>query len=260
MIVILLTGLEEIKLLQELLSNFWPARYQYLVNGWVLRVTDGETGRANSVLPNFYCGKSVEDDIASVEKIYKKFSFRTEFQVADHAEPENLGEILISKGYIEHDKTNVMIGQVNNWVDLDSNRNYRYYDSTNESDKWFNIASILSKSSEKRNKEKKDIVNRIIIPEKALMMAVDAKNNVIGVVLGVMDEKHLCVFDLVVHPLHRNQGVATSLMVHTASWAMNKGASKVFLHVVDTNKAASKLYSKMGLITSFSYRYYRKTD
>lgn len=253
-----MADVENIRYLQELLSNFWPARNQYLVNGWVVRVTDGETGRANSVLPNFYCGRSVENDIASVERIYKKSGFKTEFQVADFSEPENLGDILISRGYVEHDKTNVLVGQIKNWVDLDTNQRYKYHDSTSESGKWFRIASNLAQSNEKRSKEKQDIINRIIIPDKALMMAVDAKNIIIGVVLGVMDKEHLCVFDLVVHPLHRNQGIATSLMIHTGRWAMNKGVSKVFLQVVDTNEAAMNFYGKLGLNPRFSYTYCRK--
>ncbi|MFW9993364.1 MAG: GNAT family N-acetyltransferase [Candidatus Odinarchaeota archaeon] len=246
----------EITLLQELLTNDWPAREHYFLNGWIVRFTDGITDRANSVLPNYYSGSSVLDDISLVEKLYKERGLRPTFQVADHALPADLAGHLLSRGYKSHSETAVLVGQLVGWTRLQVNASFQYADVTDNPEQWFESLTSLSQSDEKRTREKKDIISRIPSSRKALFIAVDGEKEAAGVVLGVADRGYLCIFDLIVHPRHRRQGIARSLMTILGSWSMKKGINRVFLQVLADNNPAIVLYKNLGMEFRYGYRYF----
>ncbi|MBY9001315.1 MAG: hypothetical protein KGD64_10395 [Candidatus Heimdallarchaeota archaeon] len=72
--------------LQELSNNSWPAKNILLLNGWIIRISEGVTNRANSVLPLRYSGTNVHEDIKEVENIYSSNNLPVIFQVPDYYE------------------------------------------------------------------------------------------------------------------------------------------------------------------------------
>jgi len=99
---------------QELSSNAWPAKQYIFLHGWVLRVSEGVTKRANSVLPLQYTGCNVVKDVKAVEKIYKAHGLPVIFQVPDYCAPENLRKVLHSLQYTLCDETLVMAARMKN--------------------------------------------------------------------------------------------------------------------------------------------------
>ena len=78
--------IEEIKKLQEILMNSWPAHHYYFLNGWIMRFTEGVTSRANSVFPLNYTGdpNNLERDIIFVEKAYQAYNLPAIFTIPDY--------------------------------------------------------------------------------------------------------------------------------------------------------------------------------
>ena len=70
-----------IRFYQELSTNAWPAKYYYLLNGWVARISEGVTKRANSVMPLTYYGDNLKEDIQVVETIFTKNKLPIIFQL-----------------------------------------------------------------------------------------------------------------------------------------------------------------------------------
>lgn len=58
--------------------------------------------------------------------------------------------------------------------------------------------------------------------------------------------KQAYVFLLYVAPNHRQKGIGTALMQHAQQWAKQKGYGHISLQVFEHNRAAMKLYEKLG--------------
>jgi len=143
-----MSPVKEVKQFQEFLINAWPAEHYFFLNGWILRFTKGVTYRANSVFPTKYTGNrdSIETDIDIVEAAYKSFNLPTIFTMHEYFLPKELDKILRKREYIELDRTNALIMQVDNLDLRKINKvfNYEIYDNRiNE------ISSLLAKFTEK---------------------------------------------------------------------------------------------------------------
>ena len=68
---------------QELSTNAWSPKKLILYNGWYLRIAEGITQRANSVLPLKYTGADLIADIKKVEEIYSDNDLPIIFQLPD---------------------------------------------------------------------------------------------------------------------------------------------------------------------------------
>ena len=70
--------------------NSWPAKYNFFLNGWILRFNEGVTSRANSVFPISYTGtqKKLDSDIDIVEKAYDAYKLPAVYTMHEFYEPK----------------------------------------------------------------------------------------------------------------------------------------------------------------------------
>jgi ribosomal protein S18 acetylase RimI-like enzyme len=73
--------------------------------------------------------------------------------------------------------------------------------------------------------------------------------------LGVADGDHVGLFDVLVAPDARRQGLARRLTQSIGAWGRLQGARSIYLQVVATNTAARALYAELGFETVYSYAY-----
>jgi ribosomal protein S18 acetylase RimI-like enzyme len=57
------------------------------------------------------------------------------------------------------------------------------------------------------------------------------------------------VFSMWVVPRHRRRGVGRALLESVTAWAQESGYARLRLHVVETNRAAIRLYERAGFAT-----------
>jgi GNAT superfamily N-acetyltransferase len=60
-------------------------------------------------------------------------------------------------------------------------------------------------------------------------------------------------FGLLVHPLHRGEGVASTMLEEALAWARNRGYTELFMHCLTWNKPINHLCHKHGLATQNMY-------
>jgi ribosomal protein S18 acetylase RimI-like enzyme len=240
---------------QELSSNAWPARENIFLNGWVVRVSEGVTKRANSVLPVRYTGQNLLEDVRIVEKIYREEDLPVIFQLPDYFEPSNLQETLLSLGYRSTDETLVMTANIEN-IYTDKNNECTYSIEATGSDHWFH--ALLHFSDRFRTAEGiGSIIGRISLP-RAFCYA--WKNNkVLGIGLGVMEGRYLGIFDLIVHPEYRRKRIGQSLIGEMVEWSKSNSVSNIYLQVEGNNSRAISFYEKIGLKECYRYRYLTAT-
>jgi GNAT superfamily N-acetyltransferase len=79
------------------------------------------------------------------------------------------------------------------------------------------------------------IMDRIILPQKQYFAAIK-RNEIVGIVLGVLERQYLGIMDLLVDPDYRRQGIASSLLNMTLKWAESYGCTYIFLQFVRENQ------------------------
>ncbi|MHA2202204.1 MAG: GNAT family N-acetyltransferase [Candidatus Hodarchaeales archaeon] len=249
---------DEVIFVQEIANNCWPAKEYFFLNGWILRFTDGATSRANSVLPLYYFGNNLEEDISLVEKTYQIHNLPAKFMLHDYYAPAELKPKLIERNYQVDPIVDIMGNKIDNLNKIPSSKEFRYKSNAKITTKWSQAFVRLANDRSKEDKRGMlSIMDRIILPKKKYFATVIG-SQIVGIVLGVLERRYLGIMDLIVDPNHRRQGVATSLLNMAVKWAKQYGCTHIFLQVVRENDIAVSLYKKLNFKRLYSYFYMTK--
>ena len=246
------------KTLQEIANNAWPAKLNYLMNGWIIRIDQGVTYRANSVLPLSYWGKDLELDVAQVETVYRSFNLSSKFMLHDQYEPVDLKSVLSERTYEEVMPTFVLGIEIKKLPQLKPMNQFQYKDTSKRLPVWF--PALLKLSSNRTSREMAiigSIMDRVELSRKKFFFTLDGEE-IIGVLLAIYDREFLGVMNLVVNEKYRKLGIATQLMMNAIEWGGKKGAKYLYLQVEKSNKAAISLYQKFHMKKWYSYSYFEK--
>ena len=247
---------EEVILFQEISANAWPAMNFVFLNGWVVRIGDGYTRRANSVMPIKYFGQDVEKDISTVEELYYGSDLPSVFQIPDYCDPANLKKILLSKGYEEFDESLLMSEKIDKLKTIEINNEYQYNIDEGASEDWFSEFQKLTKRSDEAKIKNQSIIGRIPFKKGFIFARKDDK--IVGLCLAVLERDYVGVYDMIVSSDFRRKGIAKSILAKLIEWGKNNGAKTCYLQVQGDNSGAIALYKKIGLIDRYHYRYLMK--
>ena len=78
------------RFLEEVSLSAWPALQTVLVDGWVVRFSNGFGRRANSVNPLYPSVRSFEANLAECEALYARRDQRVVFKISPAAQPPGL--------------------------------------------------------------------------------------------------------------------------------------------------------------------------
>ncbi len=249
----------QVYLIQEIANNSWPAKHFFFLNGWILRFTSGATGRANSVLPIRYWGQNLEEDIRIVEEAYSAYNLPAKFMLNDYYTPENLQTTLSKYDYYADPEVYVMGASLTELRRLPENKGYKYTGKPEKTQEWYNAFVSLTTHRPKGDLIiMGEIMDRIRVPRRMYFSA-NIKDQIIGVVLGTLERGYLGILDLIIDPVYRQQGIATSLLQKVVDWAEREGGKYLYLQVVAENTEAVSLYRKLNMKKLFKYFYMTKT-
>ncbi|MFX1378525.1 MAG: GNAT family N-acetyltransferase [Promethearchaeota archaeon] len=254
---------EEIRRLQEILLNVWPAHHYYFLNGWILRFTKGVTARANSVFPLYYTGNldTLDQDITYVEKAYNSYNLPAIFTMPEYFEPNNLDIKLLEHGYQQSGcVTYTMISTIKELRNEEINENFVYIVYPQRVIACSKFLAKFSQRNQRAQNVLEKLSNRIIIPQKRVIIA-KYKNKVIGTLTAILDPHgFLYIVDVLVHPEFRRQKLATSMFfIIMNKWGIKSEVNAIWLQVETENKEAMKLYAKLGFKKAYSYYYLEKS-
>ncbi|MHA1983010.1 MAG: GNAT family N-acetyltransferase [Candidatus Hodarchaeales archaeon] len=240
---------------QETGSNMRPVKHVFHLSGWIVRISEGITKRANSVLPNFYSGEKISEDIEKVEQFYQAFSLPVIFQMADHVAPKNLDEHLKTAGYEKESKTNVLGLLLSEMKTKLPDNKYQITYTSKLTEEWITAKQTFLQESNETMQGKKAIIERILLA-KPYLFSLRHQNEIRGVALGVSLQSELGIFEIVVDPNHQRKHFGTNLMQYIFDFAKTKQIKSIFLQVEKKNTPAMNLYTKLGFKKLYSY-YYR---
>ena len=231
--------------LEKLSDLTWPAEQVIEYGRWRLRISDGFSMRANSVLPigTAPIGEPPVDLAAAVDEvisIYRENKLRPTFSLPLPIFDE-LDSYLEQSGWNIKVDANFLIRDIGT-IELSSHPQFSFEISDSPSKLWLETNSDQP-------------LEKIMRRYPARYGAIKSDGKYIAVGRIATSESWSIVTRLFVSPSFRGKGVARFLMDNLLVAAKSDGATKVALQVDNENGAALALYQSMGFRTHHKFAY-----
>jgi len=239
-----------IRLLEEISLNAWPALQTIFLDGWVLRFANGYTRRANSVNPLYPSSQALPKKIKTCEGLYREKGLNSVFKLTPASLPSELDASLAEAGYRIDARTSVQL------LDLEpqSPALDPEVELSNEiSVDWHEAYSVMNGVATEHRATVRLLLELQIHPKRFAVMRREGK--VVACGLGVKQSQYIGIFDILVNPELRRQGIGQRLVECLLAWGKKEGAQIAYLQVMLDNAPAWQLYSKLGFREEYQYWY-----
>jgi len=246
-------GADQIRFLERLGANAWPARETIRLDGWRLGFNDGVTRRADSVLPLGWSDRLDPDAaIAKAERHYRDRGLQPCFKLTAAALPEGLDTRLAARGYHSEGASAVQVAPsaavaqaipAPDGVALLGRAERAWAAAC-----WPAPAFALLEAGRRLA-----LVGRIARPRAFALASCDGVPA--GAALGAVEAGWCCITAVHTLAAFRRRGVARRLLAALAHWAVAQGAERLYLQVEADNAAASALYRGAGFHHAYDYHY-----
>lgn len=234
--------------IEEAALRAWPAEQQLLFDGWVARLSDGYTKRANSALLLY---PQPESDhlatVARIEQLYRSLQLPVIFRLLSFTTPPDLDSWLENRGYREADRTLVMTHVIAESAQFDDDVSVLDLDEGIEAHARMNNLSAAILPSHRRILER--------IPTGLTFFGLHEKETLVACGLSVTDGGLVGLFGIVTDPNYRRRGHAARLVRGMLAQGVQDGASTAYLQVVMSNTPAIALYESLGFREVYRYAY-----
>jgi len=230
--------------------NAWPSLQQMLFNGWIVRLAQGYTKRANSVNPLFESQLDVVDKIVACEHIFAAKGLPTVFRLTPFASPARLDQVLAQRGYRVIDPTLVMHLALQHAPAQNTPQVALREETLHD---WLPIFCRLSEEPLAQHRTHAAMLD--LIPATRLLVSLVIDETVVACGMGVLEQDYFGLFSLVTTPKQRNRGYGTRLIVGMLQWAREHQATQAYLQVVQSNTPARHVYTKLGFQEAYRYWY-----
>ena len=236
--------------LEEVAMNAWPALQQMLFNGWIVRLAQGYTKRANSVNPLFESQLDVVDKVIACEHIFTAQGLPTVFRLTPFASPAQLDQVLAQRGYRVIDPTLVMHLDLQHASIQNTPQGTLREEALHD---WLPIFCRLSEEPLAQHRTHAAMLD--LIPATRLLVSLVTNGTVVACGMGVLEQDYFGLFSLVTTPQQRNRGYGTQLVVGMLQWAREHRATQAYLQVMQSNTPARHVYTKLGFQEAYRYWY-----
>jgi len=231
--------------LEALSDATWPADEIQKIGKWRLRISDGFTMRANSVLPTGAApygepGLEIAKAVAEISEIYKQHGLTPTFTIPLPLY-EELDSYLDQKGWQVKVGAEFLVNDIPNEVATPSSEFEIIY-SDSPSRAWLEIQSDFA-------------LERIMRNYPATYTEIKVQGNTIARGRIAIKGTWSLATRVFVAPEFRGRGIGNLLMRAMMSQARSGGATKIGLQVDEENGAALALYKAMGFRSHHTYNY-----
>lgn len=240
--------LTSVRTLEKCLFRAWPALQTLTTAGWVQRFADGYTKRANSI-------NALETEAAFspelrdvLERPYRATGLPPIWRLTPLAPPE-ADSGLAALGYRRIEESLVQVAPLDARFAADP----KVVLVSTPSLAWLARFAELSPVAPAHRETMTRMLTSIAAP--VAFAYVEQAGRLVAFALGVADGDQVGLFDVLVAPEARRQGLARRLTQSIGAWGRTQGARSIYLQVVATNAAARALYAELGFETIYSYAY-----
>jgi len=253
-------SLPEIRRIEELSMNAWPAFVTTHYDGWVLRFTEGYTKRANSVLPLYESTIDFGEKVDRCRRFYHDRGLPLVFKVSPACPMPGLDAALETRGLHRLDETSLQTLSLAG-LPLGASGIGRRPAGTFEvvAEERFTQGWIdgYCECSRIEKPERRALIARFLRGMSGQVSAVHVElaGRAVACGFGALDDGWIGLFAIVVDPDYRRQGIATELVRALLERGAHGGAGAAYLQVVASNAAAAALYAGLGFRERYRYWY-----
>lgn len=251
-----------IQLIEELSMNAWPALQTQLYDGWVLRFAGGYTRRANCINPLYPAKAKLEEKIEACERIYREQKLPVIYKLTPDSLPAGLDAALDARGYLLEAPTSVQILELGGRSFATDSQVSLSHRLTEE---WYVAYNRLGASKPATQSLHARMLQAIL--PRCAFAAVRMGGRIAGCGLAVEQNGWVGLFDIIVDPELRHQGLGLGLMNSLLAWGqaqmagaagmagMAGTAHTAYLQVMKDNPPALGLYARLGFREAYPYWY-----
>ncbi|MCX7749497.1 MAG: GNAT family N-acetyltransferase [Clostridia bacterium] len=238
------------RFLEEIQMNALPPLQTVLYDGWVLRFADGYTHRANSINPLYQPLQNVHEKMDQCEIIFKRKKLMPAYKITPLVSPENLDELLESRGYRIINHTSVQTLNLCNLIEPSIDTTIICYDLEED---WLQHYCKFNYV----NAENKTILRKMLnnLTPLKFFTSLLVKNEVVACGMAVLEKGFVGLYNITVSEEHRNNGYGTQLILNMIKTGKSHGAENAYLQVMVENLPAYHLYKKLGFKEVYKYHY-----
>jgi GNAT superfamily N-acetyltransferase len=231
---------------EEACLNAWPALREVLLDGWVLRFSDGLTRRANSVNPLRAVAHAA---IRHCEALYRTQRLPTLFRVPSLLD-RSVDERLAAAGYTSEGDSCVLYREIAN-IAANSDPDVRILERPTP--EWFAAMAALQNHTLEQAGTYQRIIGQILVPSAFAALVVNRE--IVALAYGALHDALLCYESVITCRHRRRRGYGRRIVAALAAWAHENGAKGACLQVESGNEPARALYDAVGLKQEL-YRYH----
>lgn len=248
------TPVRRMRLLEGLSINAYPALHELHYDGWLLRFADGFTRRANAVHVLGASSLPLAEKIAHCEQAYRSRGLPPIFKLTGDPDdpPSELERALIDRGYTADQALLTTVCTCAALPDAPPSP-LTQIETTLRAD-WLDAYAALNAIAPERVPLKRALLRRLL-PPAGYARVVGDDGTIQAVALGVIERGWIGVFGVVVAADQRGRGLGTQLMRDLLAWGRLHGARRSYLQVLDANRAARRVYERLGYRDTYRYWY-----
>lgn len=238
---------DEIRTLEELAFNAWPALQTLVLDGWLLRFADGYTKRANSANAWRPGTTPLPELVSTVETLYRDRGLRPIFRLSPLA-PAGTDGLLARHGYRSFDASSVHRAAI---ADVAATPGVAL--DTAPDAAWLGGYAAATGLAEAQLATLGRMLRLCHLP--CAFASIDHDGAPIAFGYAVRERGHVGLFDIVTAPAQRRRGLARRIVAALMHWGAAHGAARAYLQVVDGNAPALALYRQLGFTEAYRYHY-----
>ena len=248
---------EQIQKFEEMCLNGHVALNTLLYDGWILKFSEGYTGRANSVSVLYPSSKTFEEKVPFCEQAYKKQKLPCLFKITET--DSELNSFLAKRGYEPVTPTNLMVCDLTtNSVTSEKDPSIEYIFSS-APDEWL---PVFFKVHEINDLHDQDVFRRMIskVLVDTIYCTLIYEGKPAACASAAIENGYMLLQNVVVSPELRGHGLGKKVCSALLEKSQKEGAHHSYLQVVQTNDIAVNLYKKIGFEKLYSYWYMKKNQ
>ena len=243
---------DKIRFLEEIASNGHVALKIMQYDGWIMRFSNGYTGRANSISLIYPSTIPLEEKIFYCEKCYEKQGLPAIIKLTEN--DKELSDLLAKRGYQIVTPTDVML--LDNLQD-GSNQLFKETCFSDKPDEWLPYYFDFENISEIKNQDTfKKMLSKVLVD--TIYCSVLHEGKVAACASAAIEQGYALIQNVIVNEKLRGLGLGEKLCRALIAKAKEHGAEHAYLQVVQTNEIAASLYEKLGFKKVYTYWYMKQ--
>jgi len=234
--------------LEHLAHRTWPCRSQDHLGDWILREASGFTRRANSCLAVGDPGLDLHCAVDRIETWYRSRSLEPCVKITPDA-PLELDGLLEKRGWTIATPSRTLLR------DLGANPavppSELVVSAIPDTD-WLRTVSLWDAEPSDKARQHANLVLRI---SSAGFLRWKTPRGVLAVGLVAVDGGESFLYDVVVHPEARGEGIGRAFCAAALAWSASCGSRSMALQVLDSNLVARGLYASLDFTETHPYHY-----